>query len=102
MKLRGGVPGGLYKKPSSLHFCADGGESFLSGVVEMSAYSWGIRDVRNFWQLTYSSATPDQRDINPSVPPVDWAFVIGYVLSLVAILFTFDSISVNENAVRCA
>ena len=86
-------PEGLYKKPSPLRFCADGGESFLSGLVETSAYSWGIRDVRSFWQLTYPSATPDQKDINPSVPEVDWAFVIGNILSLVAILFTFDSIS---------
>ena len=86
-------PGVLYKKPSALCFCADGGESFLSGVVETGDYSWGIRNVRNFWQLTYPSTTPDQKNINPSVPQVDWAFVIGNVLSLVAILFTFDSIS---------
>ena len=33
-------PGKLYKKPSDLHFCAQGGDPFLSGAVESQHYFW--------------------------------------------------------------
>ena len=86
-------PGNLYKKPSALHFCAEGGDSFLSGRVNGSFVSWVTDDLRGFWQLLYRSATLNSRNIRPDTIKVDWIFVIGYVLSLIAILFTFDSIS---------
>ena len=85
-------PGLLYKKPSSLHFCADGGAIFLPDAVHIL-----IRRITDglygFWQLDYRPATHNSRNIRPDTIKVDWGFVIGYVLSLIAILFTFDSIS---------
>ena len=33
-------PGKLYKKPSPLHFCAEGGHTFLSGAVEANYHFW--------------------------------------------------------------
>ena len=58
------------------------------------AFLWSTSgDLRGFWRLNYPSATPNLTNIRPNVTKVDWAFVIGYVLSLIAILFTFDSIS---------
>jgi len=85
-------PGLLYKKPSSLHFCADGGDIFLPDAVHML-----IRRIAHgldgFWQLDYRPATHNSTNIRPDTITVDWGFVIGYVLSLIAILFTFDSIS---------
>ena len=85
-------PGLLYKKPSSLHFCADGGDIFLPDAVHML-----IRRIAHgldgFWQLDYRPATHNSKNIRPDTIIVDWGFVIGYVLSLIAILFTFDSIS---------
>ena len=86
-------PGLLYKKPSSLHFCADGGDPFLSDDVNGGFYSWSTDDLSGFWQLKYRPATLNSKNIRPDTIKVDWAFVIGYVLSLIAILFTFDSIS---------
>ena len=83
----------LYKKPSALLFCADGGEAFLSDVVG-GAFLWSISGgLKGFWRLNYPSASPNLKNIRPNVTKVDWAFIIGYVLSLIAILFTFDAVS---------
>ena len=86
-------PGYLYKKPSSLHFCADGGEAFLSDNVHGGFYAWATDGLAGFWQLDYMPATLNRQNIRPDTIKIDWTFVIGYVLSLIAILFTFDSIS---------
>ena len=86
-------PGKLYKKPSSLHFCTEGGDTFLSGAVEANYYFWNTTDLNSFWRMKYPAATPNLTNIRPDVTKVDWAFVIGYALSLIALLFTFDSIS---------
>ena len=86
-------PGYLYKKPSSLHFCADGGEDFLADNVHGGFWAWATNDLAGFWQLDYMPATLNRKNIRPDTIKIDWGFVIGYVLSLIAILFTFDSIS---------
>ena len=86
-------PGFLYKKPSALHFCAEGGETFLSRSAEGGYHRWGSSTLESFWILAYPSVTPNLRNVNPIVTKVDWSFIIGYVLSLVALLFSFDAIS---------
>lgn len=88
-----GGPGYLYKKPSSLHFCADGGEEFLADNILGGFYAWATDGLAGFWQLDYMPATLNSKNIRPDTIKIDWGFVIGYVLSLIAILFTFDSIS---------
>ena len=87
-------PGNLHKKPSSLHFCAGRGEAFLSAhVSSFQSWSWQERGLEGLWTLGYPSATPNRNNLDPDVTKVDWSFIIGYVLSLLALLFTFDSIS---------
>ena len=86
-------PGKLYKKPSPLHFCAEGGDPFLSSVVQSDSYFWENEGLKSFWQMRYPSAAPNLTNIRPDVTKIDWAFVIGYVLSLIALLFTFDAIA---------
>jgi ABC-type transport system involved in multi-copper enzyme maturation permease subunit len=56
-------------------------------------HRWSTDTLKSFWILTYPSATPNRDNVRPDVTKVDWGFIIGYVLSLVALLFTFDSIS---------
>ncbi len=85
-------PGYLYKKPSSLDFCADGGEAFFADHVR-GFHAWSTDGLAGFWQLDYMPATLNSKNIRPDTIKIDWEFVIGYVLSLIAILFTFDSIS---------
>ena len=87
-------PGNLYKQPTLLRFCAEDGESFLSEVVDGGYWMWSYGDgFKDFWMLNYPASNPNLLNIRPDVTKVDWAFVIGYVLSLLAILFTFDSVS---------
>ena len=92
-KLAQQGPGDLHKKPSPLHFCAEGGNPFLSSTVNAGdpfAYSENLKGV---WKLSYPSATPNLENVRPDAIKLDWGFIIGYILSLVALLFTFDSIS---------
>ena len=86
-------PGRLYKKPSPLRFCAEGGETFLSDHAEGGYHRWSTDTLKSFWILVYPSVTPNVDNVHPEVTKVDWSFIIGYVLSLIALLFTFDSIS---------
>ena len=86
-------PGDLHKKPSPLRFCAEGGEAFLSNQAQGGHHRWSTDRLKSFWILAYPSVTPNLANVHPDVTKVDWGFIIGYVLSLVALLFTFDSIS---------
>ena len=85
-------PEKLYKKPSLLRFCAEGGDSLLPTFTHAASHFRG-GELRSFWRMTYPSATPNLKNIDPDATKIDWAFVIGYVLSLIALLFTFDSVS---------
>ena len=80
-------PGTLYKKPSPLHFCAEGGETFLPDRVDSSYYT------ERFWRLRYPDTNINMMNVGPDVSQIDWAFIIGYILSLIALIFTFDAIS---------
>ena len=94
-------PGKLRKKPSALTFCADGGEAFLSEYVEGRKGGWSYarsRDnqsygVEGIWYLNYPQANPSLWNIMPADTNMSWVSIIGLVLSFVAILFTFDTIS---------
>ena len=95
-------PGNFYKQPSPLSFCADGGGAFLpdhvSAVEGRYIVGWenaeGIHVwINGIWTLKYPDENPNLRDIRPDYTQIDWVLVISVVLSFVAILFTFDSIS---------
>ena len=92
-------PGNFYKKPSLLHFCANGGEPVLPDIVEVgkppvyATDSEGNTILEGVWNLSYPDANLQNKDVGPDLSQVDWAFIIGYVLSLIALLFTFDAVS---------
>ena len=86
-------PGLLYKKPSALSFCAEGGNTFLPSAVGRDDTVWEDGELKSFWTMKYPSSTPNLKDIRSDVTTMDWAFIISSVLSLIALLFTFDSIS---------
>jgi ABC-type transport system involved in multi-copper enzyme maturation permease subunit len=97
-------PGNLYKKPSPLHFCANGGEPLLPDTVKVDEPivfgTIGTDDsyeekvvLHGIWTLSYPDANLQNKDVGPDVSQVDWAFIIGYILSLIALLFTFDAVS---------
>lgn len=103
-------PGRLYKKPSPLAFCADGGEKLLLGEVRGNTASrtrfWSNGDASykftEIWRLAYppnldllfiSEVIPRERSIMPDFIKIDWGFVTAVLLSFMSILFTFDAIS---------
>ncbi len=86
-------PGKLYKKPSSLYFCAEGGEPLLPDTIEGGSPFGYAEHLRGVWKLKYPDANINMKRVGPDVTKVDWAFIIGYVLSLIALLFTFDAFS---------
>ena len=95
-KLAQQGPGDLHKKPSPLHFCAEGGDSFLSGTINAGDPFGYSEDLTGVWKLSYPSVTPNLENVRPDAIILDWGFIIGYVLSLVALLFTFDIISAER------
>ena len=103
-------PGHLYKKPSPLAFCADGGEKLLLGEVHGNTAGrtrrWRSGDTSykftEIWGLIYppnrdllfiAESIPEERSIMPAYIKIDWGFVTAILLSFMGILFTFDSIS---------
>ena len=86
-------PGDLHKALSSLPFCAEGDEAFLPTRASGVNYFRDIANVRPVWRMIYPHETPNLRNIRPDFTTLDWAFIVGYVLSFIALLFTFDSIS---------
>jgi ABC-type transport system involved in multi-copper enzyme maturation permease subunit len=92
-KLAQEGPGNLYKKPSSLYFCAEAGDPVLPDIIEGGSPFGYSENLRGVWKLKYPDANLNMKRVGPDVTKLDWAFVIGYVLSLIALLFTFDAIS---------
>ena len=92
-------PGNFYKKPSPLHFCANGGESILPDTIKVGDPPVFMTDAEGnwllvgIWSLSYPDANLQNKNVGPNVSQVDWAFIIGYILSLIALWFTFDAFS---------
>lgn len=86
-------PGDLHKAPSPLRFCAEGDEAFLPKYARGRNFVRHIADRTPIWRMGYPQETPNLRNIRPDFTTLDWAFTVGYVLSFIAILFTFDAIS---------
>ena len=93
-------PGALYKKPCSLSFCASRGEAFIpesaDGVGEGLFLTSSRFSIRTIWRMEYPQSNPNLWDIMPNYTNVDWGSIISVVLSFVAILFTFDVISSEQ------
>ena len=97
-------PGHLYKPPSSLTFIATGKDANLPKRVEGASsggygigmttpdfkfgYSWSAN-----WRLQYPHDTSRKNDSLPNFTELDWTFIIGLVMSFMAILFTYDAVS---------
>ena len=97
-------PGNLYKPPSTLTFIATGKDANLPKRVEGAStggygtgvttpdlkfgYSWSGN-----WRLQYPQDISRKNDSLPNFTELDWTFIIGLVMSFMAILFTYDAIS---------
>ena len=93
-------PGNLYKQPSPLGFTATGTDAILPKRVAGNAESGGNWSASNFhyvssnnWSLEYPQDVFRKNDTLPNFTELDWTFIIGLVISFMAILFTYDAIS---------
>ena len=93
-------PGDLYKKPSPLAFIATGADAKLPKRVTANASSGSNWTASNFhyshsnnWWLEYSQDVFQKNDALPNFTELDWTFIIGLVMSFMAILFTYDAIA---------
>ena len=86
----------IYKKPSPLMFCAagandalperlwsQGGESTYNNVKFYEPFVLNYWDIIDIWAPKASQLLETQA--------IDWVFIIGVLLSLIALLFTFDA-----------
>ena len=93
-------PGTLYKKPSALSFCTSSGETFIpesaEGVSDRSVMLPTRFSFKAIWRMEYPQSNPNLWNIMPDYTNVDWSDIISVVLSLIAILFTFDAISSEQ------
>ena len=94
-------PGSLYKQPSALAFCASFADNKLPYKIDTSTVKTSIVqyhegrvvDTGFYWPWTLSFST--EIEIAPLLSPlitIDWVFIIGVLLSLAALLFTYDAI----------
>ena len=93
-------PGNLYKQPSPLGFIATGADVSLPKRVAGNAESGGNWRAPNFhyvssnnWVLEYPQDVFRKNDTLPNFTELDWTFIIGLVVSFMALLFTYDAIS---------
>ena len=93
-------PGSLYKRPSQLGFIATGADANLPKRVVGNAESGGNWRAPNFhysssnvWSLAYPQDPFRKNDALPNFTELDWTFVIGLIMSFMAVLFTYDAIS---------
>ena len=93
-------PGDLYKKPSPLLFCAAEADHALPNHVAASnpvEVQYKIK-LYGMWVLSFLGSHSFQDSLRRtaqqllSVQAIDWVFIIGGVLSLMALLFTFEAI----------
>ena len=93
-------PGILYKRPSALSFCTSSGEAFIPESADGRRASWRIGfsgfSTRGIWRMEYPQSNPNLWETMPDYTNVDWGDIISVVLSLIAILFTFDAISSGQ------
>ena len=93
-------PGSLYKQPSPLGFIATGADANLPKQIDgntAGSSNWTAANFHyacsNNWSLEYPQAAFRKNDALPNFTALDWTFIIGLIMSFMAILFTYDAIS---------
>ena len=90
-------PGWLLKRPSPFSFIAFGREHFLPKVIRADGtggYSWASGFwIDTSWVLIYGNPVlRAEAGIVPDFVEIDWVFIVGFCLSLMALLLTYDGV----------
>lgn len=94
-------PINFYKRPSPLSFGANDQEDELPIRIQAETFSissWGGPPERSYryripWKLEYVRDNYQKNSMLQNFTALDWSFIVGVILSFVAILFSFDAIS---------
>ena len=71
----------MSKPPSALAFIADGGEERLPNTITVNAFV-----------CMYPSVDSRGNEMFVPLPNIDWVFIVGWLMSLMALLLSFGSI----------
>lgn len=77
----------IFRKPKALALCVEGYEKYFPNYVEFNIFNIGLPEVKGSANFTL-----------PHFSDVNWVFIISLILSFVAFVFTFDSISGEKEA----
>jgi len=72
----------VWRKPKPLAICVDGFEKSLPNCFTFNVFSSELPEVRGRGNFTLSSFSS-----------IDWIFIVSVILSFLALVFTYDSIS---------
>ena len=73
---------GIWRKPKPLVLCAEGFEQSLPNYFRFDAFGGELPQIKGRGNFTLSHFSS-----------IDWAFIISVILSFLAMVFTYDSIS---------
>ena len=90
-------PSWLLKRPSPFSFIAFGREDFLPKTIwatQTGSYTWASGfSIHMPWVLQYRDPVlRPTAGIVPDFVEVDWVFIVGFCLSLMALLLTYDGV----------
>ncbi len=77
----------VFRKPKLLSLCVEGYEKSFPNYVKFDIFKIGLPEVRSSVNFTF-----------PHFSDVNWVFIISLILSFIAFVFTFDSISGEKEA----
>ncbi|MHC4727459.1 MAG: ABC transporter permease subunit [Planctomycetota bacterium] len=72
----------IWRKPKPLTLCADGFEKSLPNSFTFDVFSSDLPDVKGQGNFTLSNFSS-----------IDWVFIVSMILSFLALVFTYDSVS---------
>ncbi|MHC4435800.1 MAG: ABC transporter permease subunit [Planctomycetota bacterium] len=72
----------IWRRPKPLALCADGFEKFLPNCFTFDVFSSDLPEIKGRGNFTLSRFSS-----------IDWVFIISVILSFLAMVFTYDSVS---------
>jgi len=72
----------VWRRPKPLALCAEGFEKSLPNYIRFDVFSSDLPEIRGRGNFTLSPFSS-----------IDWAFIVSVILSFLALVFTYDSVS---------
>lgn len=79
----------VVRQPAPLMFIAEGGEQYLPNVLKITP-----------WMVDHSFVVVAVKSLVPKFENLDWVYIVGIFMSLLALFFSFDAVSGEKEAGR--